>query len=83
MKPPDLAHRRVQLAIVALLFLLSATAPATAQTTGTIEGAVVGSNGLPMSGAFVTLTGTAASQESITGTDGSWHSLTCRPGTTS
>ncbi len=73
MKPPHpLTHRSVSLAIVALLFLLSATAPATAQTTGTIAGTVVGSNGLPMSGAFVTLTGTAASQESVTGADGSW-----------
>ena len=72
MKPPDLAHRSVSLIIVALLLSLPPAIPATAQTTGTIEGAVVGSNGLPMSGAFVTLTGTAASQESITGADGSW-----------
>ena len=73
MKPlSPLARRRFPLAIVALLLSLSATAPATAQTTGTIEGTVVGGNGFPMAGALVTVTSSGVSQESVTGADGSW-----------
>ncbi|MCY4645897.1 MAG: TonB-dependent receptor [Gammaproteobacteria bacterium] len=74
MKPPNpLTHRSVSLSIVALLVWLSPAVPATAQTTGIIEGTVVGANGFPMSGALVTLTGTAASRESVATADGSFR----------
>lgn len=73
MKPPNpLTRRSVPLAIVGVLLPLMAATPATAQTTGAIEGTVIGSNGFPMSGALVTVTGAAASRESVTGADGSW-----------
>ncbi|MDE0651522.1 MAG: carboxypeptidase-like regulatory domain-containing protein, partial [Gammaproteobacteria bacterium] len=74
MNPPNpLARRTIPLAIVALLLLLSTSTPATAQTTGAIEGTTIGTNGFPMSGALVTVTGAAVSQESVTGADGSFR----------
>jgi hypothetical protein len=73
MKDPNpLTRRSVPSAIVALLLSLLAAMPAAAQTPGTIEGTTVGANGLPMSGALVTVTGTAVSRESVTGADGAW-----------
>ena len=69
------------LALATLLLSLSATAPATAQTTGTIEGTTVGSNGLPMSGALVTVTGTGLSREAVAGDDGSFRFADLAAGT--
>ncbi len=52
---------------------MSAAASATAQTTGAIEGTVVGANGNALPGVLVTVTGSGAQQESVTGTDGSYR----------
>ncbi len=62
-----------RLAIAAMLLSLSAAASATAQTTGAIEGTVVGANGNALPGVLVTVTGSGAQQESVTGTDGSYR----------
>ena len=60
-----------RLATAALLLSWSATATA-AQTTGSIEGAVVDANGNPLPGVVVTVTGPGARQEHVTGAEGAY-----------
>ena len=55
-----------------LAALLSLSAPATAQTTGKIEGTVVDENGFSMSGVLVTVAGSGVREESVTAADGSY-----------
>ena len=67
------AHSVGRLTIPALLLSLLAAATATAQTTGTIEGAVVDQNGTPLPGVSVTVTGSGVRQEVVTGADGAYE----------
>ena len=67
------AHSVGRLTIPALLLSLLAAATATAQTTGTIEGAVVDQNGTPLPGVSVTVTVSGVRQEVVTGADGAYE----------
>ena len=67
------AHSFGRLGIPAFLLSLLAVATATAQTTGTIEGAVVDQNGTPLPGVSVTVTGSGVRQEVVTGADGAYE----------
>ena len=64
--------RLVRLALAAVL--LSATAAAAVQTTGTIEGVVVDANGSPLPGVTVTVAGPGVRQERVTDAEGSYAS---------
>ena len=64
--------RLSRLAIAAVL--LSATAAAAVQTTGTIEGVVVDANGSPLPGVTVTVAGPGVRQERVTDAEGSYAS---------
>ena len=64
--------RLSRLAIAAVL--LSATATAAVQTTGTIEGVVVDANGNPLPGVTVTVAGPGVRQERVTDAEGSYTS---------
>ena len=67
------AHSLGRLTIPAMLLSLLAATPATAQTTGTIEGTVVGANGAPLPGVSVSVTGSGVRQTVITGPDGAYE----------
>ena len=67
------AHSFGRLAIPAFFLSLLAAAPATAQTTGAIEGAVVDQNGTLLPGVSVTVTGSGVRQEVVTGADGAYE----------
>ena len=69
-----------RLAIFAALLSLSATATATAQTTGTIEGTVVDENGFSLTGVLVTATGSGVREESVTDVAGSYGFAGLAPG---
>ena len=64
--------RLVRLTIAAVL--LSATATAAVQTTGTIEGVVADANGNPLPGVTVTVAGPGVRQERVTDAEGSYTS---------
>ena len=66
------AYNPGRLAIAALLLSLSATVIAAAQTTGSIDGAVVDANGNPLPGVVVTVAGPGVRQEHVTGVDGAY-----------
>ena len=66
------ACRAVRVAIAVALLSLPAAAPAAAQTTGSIEGAIVDANGSPLPGVVVTVTGPGVRQEHVTGMDGAY-----------
>ena len=70
--------RLSRLAIAAVL--LSATATAAVQTTGTIEGVVVDANGNPLPGVTVTVTGPGERQERMTDADGAYASAALAAG---
>ena len=57
---------------VALLLWLTAAPPAAPQSTGSIEGSVVGPNGAPLAGVVVTVLGPGIDREHLTGADGSY-----------
>ena len=64
-------RRAVLLGIAAALLSWWAVAPAVAQRTGVIEGAVVDANGNSLPGVVVTVTGRGVRQEDVNGADGS------------
>ena len=59
-------------AIAVVLLSLSVAVTTTAQTTGSIDGAVVDANGNPLPGVVVTVAGPGVWQEHVTGVDGAY-----------
>ena len=57
---------------VGLSLSLAAARPVAAQSTGSIEGSVVGPTGAPLSGVVVTVVGPGIDREQVTGADGSY-----------
>ena len=62
----------LQVVIVGLLLWLATASAAAAQTTGSIEGAVVDPAGSPLPGVVVTVVGPGLDQQQVTGADGSY-----------
>ena len=61
-----------RLVSVGLLLWLAAAPPAAPQSTGSIEGSVVGPTGAPLPGVVVTVLGPGIDREHLTGADGSY-----------
>jgi outer membrane receptor protein involved in Fe transport len=72
---------RPRILVLAAVLLAASAAGVLAQTTGTINGRVLDSQGLPVPGATVTVTGAQGSKTTTTSTDGRFQMPYLVPGT--
>ena len=72
---------RPRMLVLMAALLVASASVASAQTTGTINGRVVDSQGLAVPGATVTVTGAQGSKTTTTDTDGRYQMPYLTPGT--